>query len=248
MAEASWNVSGSRCSAQEGRKAHVNDLSPRAMVQTPASKAEQVYRLLRRRIISLELKPGAAIRKDELAADCGVSRSPVSDALAQLEAEGLVVVAPQHGTFVAPLSVAAVAEGAFVRIALECEAIRRFATRATKAERETLGVNTEMQEEALAGRDYDGFYALDEEFHYIIFAPLDFTRTWSFVESSRAQLDRIRRQLLPTPGRMEATLVEHRRILEAVRLGDQEFAASAMRHHLSQATAGLADQLTQGLA
>jgi DNA-binding GntR family transcriptional regulator len=227
--------------------AKVHDAMPLITVPQPTSKAEQVYRLLRQRILSLELKPGAAIRKDELAEECGVSRSPVSEALSRLEAEGLVIVAPQHGSFVAPLSVSAVAEGAFVRIGLECEAARRFAVRADESEREALAENTDRQAEALAARDFDAFFALDEEFHGIIFAPLGFQRTWSFVETSRAQLDRVRRQLLPKPGRMEATLIEHRRILEAVRLQDQEFAASAMRHHLSQATTGLAEHITQGL-
>jgi DNA-binding GntR family transcriptional regulator len=176
-----------------------------------------------------------------------VRRVPLSriEALSRLEAEGLVIVAPQHGSFVAPLSLSDIAEGAFVRIALECEAVRRFAVCASDAEREELSVNVQRQEDAVAEGDKDRFFALDEDFHAIIFAPLGFQRTWSFVETSRAQLDRVRRQLLPTPGRMDATLVEHRRILEAVRLKDQEFAASAMRHHLSQATSGLVDQFSR---
>jgi DNA-binding GntR family transcriptional regulator len=223
----------------------MSDLAVQASVPGASSKAEHVYQILRRRILTLELAPGAAIRKDELAEECGVSRSPVSEALSRLEAEGLVVVAPQHGSFVAPLSVSAVEEGAFIRIGLECEAVRRFAIAADDTEREELAANVRRQEDALAERDIDTFYALDEEFHAIIFAPLRFQRTWNFVETSRAQLDRIRRQLLPTPGRMEATLLEHRRIFEAVYLKDQEFASSAMRHHLSQATAGLADRFSR---
>jgi DNA-binding GntR family transcriptional regulator len=120
--------------------------------------------------------------------------------------------------------------------------------RADDGEREALSMNVDRQKDAVEAGDFDEFYALDEEFHSIIFEPLGFGRTWSFVETSRAQLDRIRRQLLPVPGRMEATLLEHRRIAEAIEMKDQEFAASAMRHHLAQATSGLADQLTRGLA
>src|SRR5436190_1125461 len=71
------------------------------------SKAERVYRELRRRIRELALPPGAPIRKEEIALEMGVSRAPVSEAIARLADEALVDVFPQHGSFVAPIRAAA---------------------------------------------------------------------------------------------------------------------------------------------
>src|SRR6185369_5386348 len=89
------------------------------------SKAERVYRELRRRIRELTMPPGAPLRKEEIAFELGVSRAPVSEAIARLADEALVDVFPQHGSFVAPIRAADVRESMFIRTALEVEAIRR---------------------------------------------------------------------------------------------------------------------------
>src|SRR5438105_4217578 len=89
------------------------------------SKTARVYRELRRRIRELALPPGTHLRKEEIALEFGVSRAPVSDAIARLADEALVDVFPQHGSFVAPIRAADVRESMFIRTALEIEAIRR---------------------------------------------------------------------------------------------------------------------------
>src|SRR5215468_2236701 len=96
------------------------------------SKTERVYADLRRRIRELTLPPGAPLRKEEIAAALGVSRAPVSEAIARLAEEGLVDVFPQHGSFVAPIRAADVRESLFIRSALETEAMRRLAPVADK--------------------------------------------------------------------------------------------------------------------
>src|SRR5512143_1572985 len=100
----------------------MTDLSPAAQDQ---SKAERVYQDLRRRICELTLPPGAPLRKEEIALEMGVSRAPVSEAIARLADEALVDVFPQHGSFVAPIRAEDVRESLFIRTALEVEAIRR---------------------------------------------------------------------------------------------------------------------------
>ena len=92
-----------------------------------ASKSDRVYQHLRRRIRELALPPGAPLRKEELALELGVSRAPVSEAIARLAEEGLVEVFPQHGSFVAAIRAADVRESLFIRTALEAEAMRRLA-------------------------------------------------------------------------------------------------------------------------
>ena len=126
-----------------------------------ASKAERVYATLRRRIRELSLPPGAALRKEELALELGVSRAPVSEAIARLSDEGLAEVFPQHGSFVAPIRPADVRESLFIRIALETEAMRRLAPAADGAFMARLDENLAGQAEALADGDLERFYDLD---------------------------------------------------------------------------------------
>src|SRR5580692_12952170 len=114
------------------------------------SKADRVYAHLRRRIRELVLPPGAPLRKEEIAFALGVSRAPVSEAIARLADEGLVDVFPQHGSFVAPIRASEVRESLFIRTALETEAMRRLAPAADAAFMARLDENLAGQAEALA--------------------------------------------------------------------------------------------------
>jgi DNA-binding GntR family transcriptional regulator len=210
-----------------------------------ASKAERVYAHLRRRIRELALPPGAPLRKEEIATDLCVSRAPVSEAIARLAEEGLVEVFPQHGSFVAPIRAAEVRESLFIRTALETEGMRRLAPIADSLLLGQLDENLARQTEFLAAGDLEGFYDLDEALHALLFFAVETPRAQRLLDSARAPLDRVRRLALPEPGRPEATLTEHRRLVEAVRSGDPEFAAAAMRVHLAAVAAAIERELTR---
>ena len=197
------------------------------------SKAERVYEHLRRGIRELVLPPGAPLRKEELALELGVSRAPVSEAIARLAEEGLAEVFPQHGSFVAPIRATDVRESLFIRTALETEAMRRLASVADPAFMSGLDDNIALQAEALADGDLARFYDLDEALHGLLFAAVESPRATRLLDAARAPLDRVRRLALPEPGRPEDTFAEHVRLVEAVRSGDAEFAAAAMRVHLA---------------
>lgn len=210
-----------------------------------APKAERVYLALRRRIRELDLPPGALLKKEEIAAAFGVSRAPVNDAIARLTAEGLVDVFPQHGSFVAEIRAEAVREGMFIRLALETEVMRHVAHARTGALLIELDANIAAQRDALVADDLTRFYELDEALHDGIFSFAERPQARKFLDSARAQLDRVRRVALPTEGRPEQTLSEHARLVEAIRLGDGEFAAAAMRAHLQAVTQSMEQHLAR---
>lgn len=196
------------------------------------SKTDEIYRALRERIRDLKMKPGSFISKEAIADEFAVSRAPVHDALTRLADEGLVEILPQHGSFVTPIRVSDVRESLFTRIALETEAIRHAAR--TRSDRMLLELeeNLRQQEHELAAGNIAEFYKLDESLHTIIFQSMRFNRALRFLETARPLLDRIRPIVLPGTDRAHRTLEEHRRLVEAIRLGDPEFAAVAMRMHL----------------
>ncbi|MBU6187944.1 MAG: GntR family transcriptional regulator [Betaproteobacteria bacterium] len=206
-------------------------MTKQSSTKRDGSKTDEVYCALRERIRDLQMKPGSLISKDEIAEEFGVSRAPVHEALSRLEQEGLVEIAPQRGSFVAPIRVQDVRESLFTRMALETEAMRHAAQTRDPAMIAALEANLAEQEQSLAG-DISRFYVLDEALHMIIFSATGFARTLRFLETARPLLDRIRPIVLPDTGRAERTLAEHHRIVEAIKLGDPEFAAAAMRAHL----------------
>ncbi|HVM99714.1 MAG TPA: GntR family transcriptional regulator [Caulobacteraceae bacterium] len=197
-----------------------------------ATKSDRVYQHLRRLIRELALPPGAPLRKEEVAAELGVSRAPVSEAIARLAEEGLVEVFPQHGSFVAPIRAADVREALFIRTALEAEAMRRLAPRADAELIGRLDENLAAQRATLESGDLERFYDIDEAMHGLLFAAVESPRAARLLDAARAPLDRVRRLALPEPGRPEATYAEHLRLVDALRAGDPEYAAAAMRVHL----------------
>jgi DNA-binding GntR family transcriptional regulator len=208
-----------------------------------ASKADRVYAHLRRRIRELALPPGAPIRKEELALALGVSRAPVSEAIARLAEEGLVEVFPQHGSFVAPIRAADVRESLFIRTALETEAMRRLAPMADDSLVAALEANLAGQRAALDAGDLSAFHDLDESLHALLFGAVESPRAARLLDAARAPLDRVRRLSLPAEGRAESTYAEHRRLVDAVASRDAELAAAAMRVHLAQVARAIEPEL-----
>ena len=210
------------------------------------SKSERVYNYLRRHIRELDIPPGAPLRKNEIALECGVSRAPVSEAIARLAAEGLVEVFPQSGSFVSPIRPEDIRECMFIRMALEVEAVRRIAAKHDSQLLERLEANIRAQAEALDQQELDiaNYDDLDEALHAEIIAAIESPRARHLLETARVLLDRPRFLALPEHHRPEETFKEHKRIVDAIGTGDPEFAAAAMRVHLTMVTKAIEAKLS----
>jgi DNA-binding GntR family transcriptional regulator len=203
------------------------------------SKAVYVYEDLRAAIVSLALKPGARVDKTEICERLHVSRQPLAEAIARLAEERLVDVEPQKGTFIARIRLSDVAEAAFVRRALETAMVSAIAAAIEDTTLARLERILTYQAAAVKAKDTEEFYALDVRFHTMLFDRLAMRRVAGVVETSRAQLERTRRLLLPTPNRNQNTLREHRAVFAALQLRDPLKAASAMGAHLDEGMAEL---------
>lgn len=198
------------------------------------SLGQRVYQTLRQAILALEYRPGEILRKPEICEALGVSRSPVADAVARLQTEGLVDVVPQAGTFVARFSMQEIREGAFLREAIEVAAIERVAEIVTDDQVLQLRRNLAVQAALVADGDIQGFYALDAAMHELLLSFTGFPRLAQVSETAWAHVNRARQLILPVPGRIAATLAEHQAILASIEARDPLAARAAVRAHLRQ--------------
>jgi GntR family transcriptional regulator, rspAB operon transcriptional repressor len=210
------------------------DLGLTPLDRFAGSLAQRAYASLRAGILDLTLPPGSMLRKGEVCAALGVSRSPVAEAVARLAAEALVDVVPQAGTFVARLSMEEIREGAFLREALELAAVERVAATVTEPQLVELRRTLRLQEAFVEDGDATGFYAADARMHELILGMTGHRRLPLLAETAWLHVNRARRLILPEPGRIAETLEEHRSILAALEARDPDAARTATRHHLAQ--------------
>ena len=141
-------------------------LSPRT--GEAASFADRAYYAIRELIVTLELPPGAVVREPELTEQLGIGRTPVREALRRLAQERLVEVFPRRGMFVTKVDVRDLARLCEVRVALEPEAARLAAERATQADlAELRAVLAEL--DGRRKRDPRALIDLDERIHRAIY-------------------------------------------------------------------------------
>lgn len=210
--------------------------------------SEQVYQVVRGLIVSGKMRPGDAVIEAALAAQLGVSRTPVREALKRLSDEGLIDVFAQSGTFIAPISRKALEEAYVIRTALETESVTRAAGRLTAAAAEAFADNLAAHERAIDRQRFGEAIRLDDTFHRMIAEVNELHMLWRAVDISKAQMDRGRHLAIPEPGRGAVTISQHRLILEAMLAGDADHAAQYMRDHLATSLQNTLDIAADSIA
>ena len=135
-----------------------------------------VYEALREQIVWLEMPPGERLVESELAARMGVSKTPIREALALLESDGLVDAVPYRGAIVRWLTVAEMEEQAFLVDALEVPAFPMVVEHISNAELEGIGLLIEQLKKARRAQDYKLFGQLTLEMHTRLFSPTGMPR------------------------------------------------------------------------
>lgn len=196
--------------------------------------SSRVYHSMKDAILSLAYQPGQIMRKGDICEQLDISRSPVSEAVTRLAAEGLVDVIPQAGTFVTRFSMAEIREGSFLREALEIAAVELVAKTITDDQVKLLKRNLRVQQALVDDLDVQGFYQFDSEMHNLIFGFTNHRRLAAMAETSWLQVNRARQLVLPNPDRVADTLAEHRAIVSALQARDPKAARKATKKHLGQ--------------
>lgn len=202
--------------------------------------APQVFERLREQILSLALAPGTLLSRAELAAQFGLSQTPIRDALIKLGEEGLVDIFPQHATVVSRIDVALAEQAQFLRRAIEAEVVRTLAGRADAALLDQLRAQTDVQAALMGSPAYLEFIAADRAFHRLMYEAAGVPDLFDLVRQRSGHVDRLRMLNLPSVGKQRTIVQDHRRIVEAIASGDTEAAQTSLREHLSGTLAQVA--------
>ncbi|OLL72349.1 Transcriptional regulator, GntR family [Pseudonocardia sp. Ae168_Ps1] len=203
---------------------------------------------LREAIVSGARQPGQPLSELALATEYDVSRTPVREALKQLQIEGLVEIRPRVGTFVRVPSRRELVELFELKEMLEGMAARLLAARGDTPVLDRLEDNLERSGAAVDAGDAGTYADLVHEFHELVVTGADNTRLTAHYRTLMNQLayHRLVSASLTRPGRLGASLSEHQRVLDLVREKDGFGAEFAMRDHVrssERATMSLDDPL-----
>ena len=197
------------------------------------SGRDYAKRVIRDKIISLELEPGTAISDRELAAWMNLSRTPVREALLDLAKVKIVEIYPQRGSVVAPIDYNLVEEAQFVRSVLEVAVVQLACERATQEQLEQLKENVALQEFYYQHGSSERLLEMDDEFHRLLFQIAGRMQAYEMMRSITVHFDRVR-SLAVTAVKEHLWMGDHREIYEAVAAHDQEAARQLMEKHLNR--------------
>ena len=191
-----------------------------------------VFNTLRQAILTGELKPGERLMEIHLAEKLGVSRTPIREAIRQLELEGLVIMLPRRGAQVAHITEKSMSDVLEVRLALDELAVKLACERITDEEIERLREACIRFEEAVDSADIRNITSADVAFHDIIFAASRNNRLIQMVNNLAEQMYRYRFEYIKDDSGWQSLITEHRMITDAIAMRDPELSARAIHVHI----------------
>lgn len=202
------------------------------VVETMGRK-DEAYQYLKDAILSNKLPPEAPVRELEIAAELKMSRTPIREAMRELEAEGLIVSYPSRGSFVLSLTPYDVEEIYELRVLYELWALEKGFSRITEDE---LDVAQKAFDDAFTKNDWKANHEADRLLHRIIIEKAGSKRLASFMRTLNAQIERIRFISSAGTGRLDESYQEHSEIIALMRANDLAKCKEALRSHLQTVT------------
>ena len=197
--------------------------------------SELVYRRLKEQIISGDMAPGSRLIELNIAADFGVSRTPVREALKRLAAENLVLADPARGMIVHAPDTGEIEDVFTVREALDGLAARLAAHRITPSELARLRLIVDTMREAIKADRREQILISNQRFHDVIYSAAGNPMLARVASDLRDFVRRFTTLPFASPDRVEDVLSEHEQILAALVAHDPEAAQRASNGHLDAA-------------
>ena len=192
----------------------------------------RIRNALENAIVEGVYRPGERLDPEALEREFQVSRTPIREALHQLEASGLVRVMPKRGTFVTEWSAGELAERFEVMAEIEASCGRLAARRMSDdelAQFETVHAECRAMAEA---NDIEGYYAKNSQFHHCLYRATHNAFLAQEAARLHAMLQPYRRLQLKVRNRIGRSFSEHDDVVAAIRAGDADRAARTLHQHV----------------
>ena len=196
--------------------------------------SDRAYQLIRHKLITLELPPKTAIDEQVLMQDLELGRTPIREALQRLAAEGLVMVAPRRGMFVADISITDLQKIFEMRMVLEGFCARLAAERATEAQLAAMEALVQDLDRVPDDKDGKALMAVDEQFHELLYQAADNELLADTLRRLLAQSLRIWYLVLDRLDGVRAAMEQHIAITRALEARDGALAETIVQEHISE--------------
>jgi DNA-binding GntR family transcriptional regulator len=200
----------------------------------------QIATRIREKILAGDYAPGAPLLQDSIAAQFGVSKIPVREALVQLKSEGLVDIFAHRGFQVRPVSAAEVEEVFRLRLSIEPEAVGRGAKLASNEDRYAAKAALTALNDSLVARDLKSSGDLNTAFHLSLIVPRDQPVAAEILYRLHTIAQRYVRIHLGLKGRVTRANREHTAIFEAWNEGNVRVVRARSLAHIAETRAELA--------
>jgi len=192
----------------------------------------KIFNILRQKILDGKYLPGDSLIETKLAEELGVSRTPIREAIRQLELEGLVDSIPNKGVIVRGISAKDIEDIYTIRTMLEGLAARWAVEKISNQELENLKNNFELMEFYTAKGDIEQIAKLNTQFHEIIFKATKSGILQHILTDFQYYVQWARYYSLKSPGRPLETLEEHRKIVGALYSKNPDNAEKYVNEHI----------------
>lgn len=208
-----------------------------------SSLRSKVFMQLENDILNGKYKPGESLTEKRLSEELGVSRTPIREALRQLELEGLVQSIPNKGVIVKGVSAKDIEDIYTIRMMIEGLAARWAAEKITPEELAELKEAVELEEFYTMKNDTGHLLKFDTRFHEIIYRASKSRPMMHMLGMFHHYIQRARNSSLSTPGRAQKVLEEHKAILQAISDRDPDRAEKLTTEHIRNASMNLLKQM-----
>ena len=201
---------------------------------------DYALRNIKENIINLDLAPGSQVSENELAAEMGLSRTPVREALIELSKVKIIEIHPQKRSTVPLIDYELVEESRFMRSLLECAVVELDCEMAAPVDLERLNANIRLQNFYLDNYYTNELMGLDNQFHGILFEIAKKTQVFALMQNISIHFDRVRSMALSTVKNTKI-VQDHEGIVQAIAQKDPKAARRLMEVHLSRYKIDAAD-------
>ena len=210
------------------------------------SLEEQVYLRLEEEILCGIYKRGDTLTETAISKKVGVSRTPVRAALQRLGEEGLIELVPNKCAVVVGVTVDDLIDTYRIRMRLEGLATAMATSRLSEEDKERLEKAMEMSEYYMKRQDTEQLKELDTSFHSTIYAASGNRMLYKILTELHRNIRTYRKLSLTMPGRLEASIEEHRDILKAMLEGDSQKADELTSLHIERAMNNMVEAMKKG--